>query len=67
MKTASGKITGVLLAALPVLLLVVLNFMNPDYISIFFEESLGRYMLIFCALWEIIGFLIIRRILSVKY
>ena len=66
-KTASGKITGVLLAALPVLLLVVLNFMNPDYISIFFEDSLGRYMLIFCALWEIIGFLIIRRILSVKY
>ena len=66
-KTASGKITGVMLAALPVLLLVVLNFMNPDYISIFFEETLGHYMLIFCVFWEIIGFLIIRRILNVKF
>jgi Flp pilus assembly protein TadB len=41
--------------------------MNPDYISIFFEEAIGQYMLIFCALWELIGFLIIRKILSVKF
>ena len=66
-KTASGKITGIMLAVLPILLLVVLNFMNPDYISIFFEEAIGQYMLIFCALWELIGFLIIRKILSVKF
>ena len=66
-KTSSGKITGVMLAVLPILLLVVLNLMNPDYISIFFEETLGHYMLIFCAVWELIGFLIIRKILNVKF
>ena len=66
-KTASGKITGILLAVLPVLLLVVLNFMNPDYISIFFEEQIGHFMLAFCAIWEIIGFLVIRKILNVKF
>ncbi len=66
-KTASGKITGIMLAVLPVLLLLALNIMNPDYISIFFEENLGHYMLLFCFVWELIGFLIIRKILSVKF
>ena len=66
-KTASGKITGIMLAVLPILILIVLNIMNPDYISIFFEEQIGQYMLIFCAFWELIGFLIIRKILSVKF
>ena len=66
-KTASGKITGIMLAVLPILLLIALNFMNPDYISIFFEEEIGRYMLVFCGVWELLGFLIIRKILSVKF
>lgn len=66
-KTSSGKITGIMLAVLPIFLLIALNFMNPEYISIFFEETVGRYMLIFCAVWELIGFMFIRKILNVKF
>lgn len=66
-KTSSGKVTGILLAVLPIFLLVALSYMNPDYISVFFHERVGRYMLGFCAFWELIGFLIIRKILNVRY
>lgn len=66
-KTASGKVTGILLAVLPIFLLLALSVLNPDYISIFFSEPLGIWMLVFCAIWELIGFLIIRKILNVKY
>lgn len=66
-KTSSGKITGIMLAVLPVFLLVAMNFLNPGYTDIFFEEKLGNYMLVFCVIWEIIGFLFIRKILTVKF
>lgn len=66
-KTASGKLTGMLLAVLPVFLLIVLNLINPDYVSIFFADLTGKIMLGVAALWELLGFLVIRKILNVKY
>ena len=66
-KTASGKLTGMLLAVPPVFLLIVLNLINPDYVSIFFADLTGKIMLGVAALWELLGFLVIRKILNVKY
>ena len=66
-KTASGKLTGMLLAVLPVFLLIVLNLINPDYVSIFFTDFIGKVMLAGAAIWELLGFLVIRKILNVKY
>ena len=66
-KTASGKITGIMLGVLPVVLMIAMHFLNPEYIQIFFEEKLGQYMLIFCVVWELIGFVFIRKILNVKF
>ena len=56
-----------LLAVLPVFLLIVLNLINPDYVSIFFADLTGKIMLGVAALWELLGFLVIRKILNVKY
>jgi tight adherence protein B len=66
-KTASGKLTGILLAVLPVFLLIALSFLNPEYVSLFLNERNGRLMLAFAAGWELLGFLVIRKILNVKY
>ena len=66
-KTASGKLTGILLAVLPIFLLIALSFLNPEYVSLFLNERNGRLMLAFAAGWELLGFLVIRKILNVKY
>lgn len=66
-KTASGKLTGILLAVLPIFLLAALSFLNKEYVALFFTNRVGILMLAFSALWELIGFLFIRKILNVKY
>ena len=66
-KTASGKLTGILLAVLPIFLLIALSFLNPEYVSLFLNERNGRLMLAFAAGWELLGFLVIRKKLNVKY
>lgn len=64
--TASGTLSGYIVGALPILILVLLMFINPDYIDIFFTTDTGRIMLIVSAVLETIGFLIVRKIVNIK-
>ena len=52
--------------ALPVFIILLLMFINPDYINIFFETQSGRIMLIVSVVLEVIGFLFVRRIVNIK-
>ncbi len=64
--TAAGTLSGYIIGALPILLLVLLMFINPSYIDMFFQTSAGRIMLIISAVLEITGFLIVRKIVHIK-
>ncbi len=66
-KTASGKLTGILLAVIPVLLLAALGVLNPGYTAVFFETRGGRLTLAAAGAWELLGLLLIRRILKIRY
>ena len=64
--TAAGRMSGYIVGALPIFILVLLMFINPDYIDIFFTTESGRTMLIICVVMEAIGFSIVQKIVSIK-
>ena len=65
--TAQGRITGQVIGALPVLLLFALSFANPGYISPLFSSMMGRLLLMLGGGMEIFGFLMINKIVKIKF
>ena len=66
-RTSSGRVSGYIVGGLPIVLLIAINIANPDYCSPMFSTSLGKIMLGAGAGLEMIGFLVIKKIISVKY
>ena len=65
--TASGRISGLIIGLLPIFIGLMIYVMNPDYMLSFIENSIGKIMLCVGAVMEIIGFLFIKKIITVKY
>jgi tight adherence protein B len=63
-QTAQGRLTGWILSALPVVMMVLLNLLNPGYSSILFHDPFGRKLIYFSAGMLVVGALIIRRIVN---
>jgi tight adherence protein B len=64
--TAQGRLTGYLLAALPILLGMVITAMNREYMNILFEKEIGRVMVAGAVIMQVIGFFIIRKIIRIR-
>jgi tight adherence protein B len=65
--TAQGRMTGYLLAALPVLVGLALFTINRDYMIVLFVEPGGRMLLMATVIFQIVGFLWIRRIVNIEF
>lgn len=65
--TAQGRMTGYLLAALPVLVGLALFTINRDYMIVLFVEPGGRMLLMATVFFQIVGFLWIRRIVNIEF
>jgi tight adherence protein B len=65
--TAQGKLSGSIVLFLPFALGGILYIMNPDYISLLFETTIGIILLGICFINEIFGLLIIRKIISIDF
>ncbi|MEG1547266.1 MAG: type II secretion system F family protein [Clostridia bacterium] len=65
--TASGSMSGYIIGALPVLLLVALMLLNPGYVNVFFVTQAGRVMLVISVVLEVIGFTIVKKIINIKF
>jgi len=62
--TAQGRLTGWILCALPVVMLVLINMMNPGYSSILLHDPLG-HKIIYASLGMLtVGTVIINRIIN---
>lgn len=66
-RTASGRLSGYIIGALPVILLIAMNTINPSYCSMLFETHAGHVMLGIGAGMEVIGLIVIMKMVSVKY
>ena len=64
--TAQGRISGIVVGALPIFLLIAITMLNAAYMNPLFKTDLGRIILVICAVMEISGFLIIMKIVDVK-
>ena len=64
--TAQGRLTGYILAALPILLGLAITALNPEYMAILFEEPMGKALIALAAILQFLGFLIIRRIIDIE-
>jgi tight adherence protein B len=63
-QTAQGRLTGWILSALPVVMLILINLLNPGYSSILLHDPLGRKMLYVSIGMLATGTLIIRHIVN---
>jgi tight adherence protein B len=64
--TAQGKLSGKVVGLLPVFIFIKLSLINPDYMSPFFDNILGKIMLVVGAVMEIIGFIIMNKLAKIE-
>ena len=65
--TAHGRITGWILAALPPSLAVVLGFVSPEHMQTMFSDPLGIQMMVVGGTMQIIGTVIISKLVKIRY
>lgn len=64
--TALGRLQAILIALTPVALLIGLWWINPVMIRAFVTNPIGIALLIVAGIFDVIGFLIIRRIVTIE-
>ena len=63
--TAQGKLQGWIVAAMPGVLGMVLNYMRPDLMEPMMNHLFGWILVVIIAIMEVMGILIIRRIVNI--
>jgi tight adherence protein B len=64
--TAQGRLTMMILMALPPGLVVLLIFVNPEFIEPLFKDPIGHLMVGFGLVMQTIGFFMIRKIIHIR-
>ena len=64
--TAQGRISGIVIGALPVVMVLAIMVINPEYYEGFFGSSLGKLLVALSVTMEAMGFIFIRKIIDIK-
>ena len=64
--TAQQRMTGNILAGMPIILAIGFSFISPGYFDPFFEPGWPRLMPMAAGVMIVIGFVIIRKIVDIK-
>ena len=64
--TGEGRISGIVLMALPIALFFVVYHLNPDYIMLLFTDPLGRKMIAVATVLQVLGAVCIKKIVNIK-
>lgn len=64
--TGEGRLSGIVLLALPPALFMVMLQLNYDYVMMLFNDPLGQKMLGFAIVMQVIGALVIKKIITIK-
>jgi tight adherence protein B len=65
-RTAQGRLTAVILMALPIAMLLILRVIAVSYITVLFTDPLGRLLLIVGGLLQVLGAILIWKIVQIK-
>jgi tight adherence protein B len=64
--TAQGRLSGYILAVLPLAMLVVMSVLNPKYIKVLFNTKTGVVMVVAALALQVVGLFLIRKIIKIK-
>lgn len=64
--SAQGRMSSLVLTAIPIVVGVMLYFVNPSHMQFFVEEEMGRWMAMLAAGFVIAGYLIMRQITNIE-
>lgn len=64
--SAEGRISAVVLMALPFAIALALYFVNPGYLTPLFTDPLGQMMLAFAGTMMILGGIVMKRLIAIK-
>ena len=64
--TGEGRLSGIVLLALPPVLFITMYRLNPGYVLMLFEDPLGKQMLAAALVLQAIGALVIRKIVNIR-
>ncbi len=64
--TGEGRLSGIILLALPPLLFLAMYNLNRDYVMLLFEDPMGQQMLLGAIIMQVFGALVIRKIVDIK-
>lgn len=64
--TGEGRLSGIVLLALPPVLFLVMLYLNYEYAMVLFNDDDGKKLLAFALVMQLIGALVIRKIINIK-
>ncbi len=64
--SAHGRMTGIALTSIPLAVALIMFYVNPDYVKFFITDETGQIMAIAAALLQVIGYLIIKKIVTIE-
>jgi tight adherence protein B len=64
--SAEGRMSAWVLAMIPLILVVAMTLVNPDYLPMLLDEAVGRQLAVFAVIWASIGIFFIRRIIRIE-
>lgn len=63
--TAQGRLSGIVVGALPIVMLIFITLMNPSYTAVFFNTLIGNIMLVIVGIMELLGMFVISKIIKI--
>ena len=64
--TGEGRLSGIVLLALPPALFAAMLKLNYDYVMLLFEDPVGKKMLAFAIILQLLGAIVIKKIVNIK-
>ena len=65
--TGQGRVSGIIIGALPVALLLIMSLINKELIMTLFTTPIGNALLILSVVLETVGAIVINRIVTIKF
>jgi tight adherence protein B len=63
--SAHGRISGLVLSMIPLVVALLMFLTNPEYILFFLDDPDGKIMLVVCIFLQLLGFISIRKIVDI--
>jgi tight adherence protein B len=64
--SAHGRMTGMALTLIPIGVAAMMFIVNPDYVTFFVREDVGNIMMVGAIVLQVIGYMIIKKIVNIE-